>query len=1016
MTSLALVFVPGFMGTAETFGRFPEDVCTKLQQILSIRLPEHPVVLSLLVAPAFDSAELTHTEAVIGLAAWLCANARPVEFNCVAIMAHSMGGLVSADVIRLLRSLAAAHPSEQFPNIICLLTYDSPFFGVHSSNVAADVILPPIDSASTAVSKFSEPAINQMYQASRDATTHISALATSASETIKQTSAQLSQYASSTSKTVLDRSKAFVDTTVESAASAYDQIPGSPQQKALTLIAGVGVIALATYGIASVLSSRLSSPAVTSSAASLGSTAVDTSSGISAAAVEAASSISANAAANTSADAALIDSAKQTTGIEHNPVGVHAVSVNDASGGNTVNAIHAVSDGLVLGNGPPVNVGDTSLAPSSAEGLGAGDAVSQPTGVFNFENTQPMTAPHVEGTSEIFGEPSAVLKNLPAEFSGHEASLLSPTADMQTAEVTFASSVNVEGVPDAAVTQLDPAVTEFAAPTSTCATNDVASIGGLVVEADLQNGLVSSALEGEASILASRSASDGVALVEVIDMPVVSSNAAPTTLSNVMVGMGDVVANISKGEPAVVTTSEILSDTFLPVKVSVNPVGNDMVPAGATVEISNGGTEILGNLAELLPAGDVSITGGAQEAANSIFAEAALNDTSSAFGVVSDSVPADIAVVSDAVSIVGQDAVSSMSSTLLTSAATSSTASASADLAASMAVVSESAVSTLHSVRTLQTAVVEAPVAANGIAGITKGVLSVGATVPAANAGSVLLQTSHAVAAGVHQASEASTAVTEAIGTIGAATFVFQGNRSKTTDNLPSSLAALTAAALAISRAKERKHAREQTKASVVVLESDEDFELYRSSDMTTKDFEVEKDDSILDAVEVSNIALSPENLTLAGVTLLASFFTGGLLAVARPLVFGVALRQAQERSNHLGFLYPIWGESDEEASARLKFLMEAMSSKTLVFKCFYIQVPTAKVGTNNAVEQGSIMMYRTFIAQPPPEALPVFVGVPMEVSDVVQGHMHMLKATVNTTPSYDFFVQETAALLETVL
>ncbi|KAI9340072.1 hypothetical protein DFJ73DRAFT_797932 [Zopfochytrium polystomum] len=132
-----LVFVHGFMGSSESFHGFPRDLLTALRDddsgggnrndLFSPAATRSPTY----VTKSYDFTTAgDNAVRVAELASWLTAQATTETADAVVLLAHSMGGLLSADAAKslLLDDAAAAAPTVP---IIAILAYDSPFFGLH---------------------------------------------------------------------------------------------------------------------------------------------------------------------------------------------------------------------------------------------------------------------------------------------------------------------------------------------------------------------------------------------------------------------------------------------------------------------------------------------------------------------------------------------------------------------------------------------------------------------------------------------------------------------------------------------------------------------------------------------------------------------------------------------------------------------------------------------------------------------------------------------------------------------
>ncbi|KAJ3070818.1 hypothetical protein HDU98_006184 [Podochytrium sp. JEL0797] len=120
-----LVFVPGFLGNETSFATFPADVAFSLCSIAGAQRKVETKMF-----PAFDCKDSSGA-AVANLVGWMNTNASCREYSTVVILAHSMGGLLAVDAHRQIRPTIC--------NIIAIFTFDSPFFGLHTSHTITDV-------------------------------------------------------------------------------------------------------------------------------------------------------------------------------------------------------------------------------------------------------------------------------------------------------------------------------------------------------------------------------------------------------------------------------------------------------------------------------------------------------------------------------------------------------------------------------------------------------------------------------------------------------------------------------------------------------------------------------------------------------------------------------------------------------------------------------------------------------------------------------------------------------------
>ncbi|KAJ3217898.1 hypothetical protein HDU67_007049 [Dinochytrium kinnereticum] len=109
---------------------------------------------------------------------------------------------------------------------------------------------------------------------------------------------------------------------------------------------------------------------------------------------------------------------------------------------------------------------------------------------------------------------------------------------------------------------------------------------------------------------------------------------------------------------------------------------------------------------------------------------------------------------------------------------------------------------------------------------------------------------------------------------------------------------------------------------------------------------------TLSDAAEATNAAAPTASSSwmpwltvgLAGAAIAAgTYYTGGLL-LAAPLVQSVAVTWAashvNEASKHLQFLYPLWGETQEDWRRRVEVLQGEVGMGRLTFRCFFVELP----------------------------------------------------------------------------
>ncbi|KAF5358946.1 hypothetical protein D9758_004748 [Tetrapyrgos nigripes] len=123
---LIVVFIHGFKGDDETFGKFPQ----RLQHILTETIPSCNV--ECVVFPAYENEAVTH------FADWLTTLTVEKEVAYggagkakIVLCGHSMGGLLAADG---LLEFVKSRPDTQaplWPKIIACIAFDTPYLGLH---------------------------------------------------------------------------------------------------------------------------------------------------------------------------------------------------------------------------------------------------------------------------------------------------------------------------------------------------------------------------------------------------------------------------------------------------------------------------------------------------------------------------------------------------------------------------------------------------------------------------------------------------------------------------------------------------------------------------------------------------------------------------------------------------------------------------------------------------------------------------------------------------------------------
>ncbi|KAI8896868.1 hypothetical protein BC833DRAFT_595802 [Globomyces pollinis-pini] len=148
-----IVFIHGFMGSAEdSFGEFPFYLQDKLTSIGHSKI-------DCIVYPSYETRGNNQRQ-VQKLMDWLILHASTARYESVFLCAHSMGGILAADAYRYLykvdpqkeasrwdsvRSYFSYAPDPNAPkaddmrflvNIKGIITFDSPFYGLHSKVIS----------------------------------------------------------------------------------------------------------------------------------------------------------------------------------------------------------------------------------------------------------------------------------------------------------------------------------------------------------------------------------------------------------------------------------------------------------------------------------------------------------------------------------------------------------------------------------------------------------------------------------------------------------------------------------------------------------------------------------------------------------------------------------------------------------------------------------------------------------------------------------------------------------------
>ncbi|KAJ9073319.1 hypothetical protein DSO57_1017723 [Entomophthora muscae] len=132
---MLLVFIHGFRGSDATFNEFPAHLTSSLSTLL----PNEQI--DIVVYPKFET-KGSLTTATETFCMWLkgLETRRRAQSNSqlplpTILIGHSMGGLLAGDVyLRYCREKELAEPT-QFPHLLGILGFDSPFYGLNHTNL-----------------------------------------------------------------------------------------------------------------------------------------------------------------------------------------------------------------------------------------------------------------------------------------------------------------------------------------------------------------------------------------------------------------------------------------------------------------------------------------------------------------------------------------------------------------------------------------------------------------------------------------------------------------------------------------------------------------------------------------------------------------------------------------------------------------------------------------------------------------------------------------------------------------
>ncbi|KAJ3970886.1 hypothetical protein EV361DRAFT_913841 [Lentinula raphanica] len=129
---LLVIFIHGFKGDNDTFGKFPE----RLQHILTETVPNSSV--ECIVFPVYET-KGNLNEAVVRFSDWLTeltvnkevAHGGGAGKAKIVLCGHSMGGLLSADSIIEFFRTRPDTSAPLWPKIVACISFDTPYYGLH---------------------------------------------------------------------------------------------------------------------------------------------------------------------------------------------------------------------------------------------------------------------------------------------------------------------------------------------------------------------------------------------------------------------------------------------------------------------------------------------------------------------------------------------------------------------------------------------------------------------------------------------------------------------------------------------------------------------------------------------------------------------------------------------------------------------------------------------------------------------------------------------------------------------
>ncbi|KAJ3999566.1 hypothetical protein F5050DRAFT_1736965 [Lentinula boryana] len=129
---LLIIFIHGFKGDNDTFGKFPE----RLQHVLTETVPNSTV--ECIIFPVYET-KGNLNEAVVRFSDWLTeltvtkevAHGGGAGKAKIVLCGHSMGGLLAADSIIEFFRTRPDTSAPLWPKIVACISFDTPYYGLH---------------------------------------------------------------------------------------------------------------------------------------------------------------------------------------------------------------------------------------------------------------------------------------------------------------------------------------------------------------------------------------------------------------------------------------------------------------------------------------------------------------------------------------------------------------------------------------------------------------------------------------------------------------------------------------------------------------------------------------------------------------------------------------------------------------------------------------------------------------------------------------------------------------------